>query len=84
MESLQFLHQSKRLPHSQIHPATHIIVFCVGGSKSSTMLYIRAAPSTGISIGIGPIPAFFGGIGIGKACYTSTNSVVDTLYVLLQ
>ena len=42
----------------------------------------RAAPSTGIGIGIGPIPAFFGGIGIGKACYTSTNSVVDTLYVL--
>ena len=46
----------------------------------------RAAPSTGIGIGIGigPIPAFFDGIGIGKACYTSTNSVVDTLYVLLQ
>ena len=44
----------------------------------------RAAPSTGIGIGIRPIPAFFGGIGIGKACYTSTNSVVDTLYVLLQ
>ena len=28
----------------------------------------RAAPSTGIGIGIGPIPTFFGGIGIGKAC----------------
>ena len=49
---------------------------------STTVLNDRAAPSTGI--GIGPIPAFSGGIGIGKACYTSTNSVVDTLYVLLQ
>ena len=38
-----------------------------------------AAPSTGIGIGIGPIPTFFGGIRIGKACYINTNSVVDTL-----
>ena len=45
---------------------------------------IKAAPSTGISISIGPIPAFFDGIGIGKACYTSANSVVGTSYVLLQ
>ena len=48
------------------------------------LLCSRAAPSTGTGIGIGPIPAFFGGIGIGKACYTSTNSVVGNLYVLLQ
>ena len=47
-------------------------------------IYVRAAPSTGIGISIRSIPAFFGGIGIGKACYISTNSVVDTLYVLLQ
>ena len=42
---------------------------------------IRAATSTGIGIGIA---AFFGGIAIDKACYTSTNSVVDTLYVLFS
>ena len=53
-------------------------------SGYNLQLGIRAALSTGIGIGIGPIPAFFGGIRIGKACYTSTNSVVDTLYVLLQ
>ena len=45
---------------------------------------IRAAPSTGISIGIGQIPALFGGIGISKVQYTSTNSVVSVLYLLLK
>ena len=40
------------------------------------IIYCRAAPSTGI----GPIPALFGGIGIGKACYTSTNSAYMYYY----
>ena len=35
----------------------------------------KAAPSTGICIGIRPILAFSGSIGIEKVCYTSTNSV---------
>ena len=47
-------------------------------------IYSRAAPSTGIIIGTGPIPAFFGGIRIGKVCYISANSVVSVLYLLLK
>ena len=35
--------------------------------QESYMADFRAAPSTGIGISIGPILAFFGGIGIGKA-----------------
>ena len=34
----------------------------------------RAVLIPGICIGIGPILAIFDGIGIGKVCYTSTNS----------
>ena len=44
------------------------------------MLYRRAVPIPGIFIGIRPITAFFGGIGIGQVCYTSTNSVVCAIY----
>ena len=43
-------------------------------------VYSRAAPNTGISIR--PVPAFFGGIRINKACNTSTNSVVGVSYLL--
>ena len=40
----------------------------------------RAAPIPGICIGIRPITAFFDGIGISLVCYTSTNSVICTLF----
>ena len=45
---------------------------------------IRAAPSTAIGIGVGPIPALFGSIGIGKVCYTSTKSTASMSYLLLK
>ena len=38
------------------------------------MITLRAVSIPGICIGIGPIPAIFDGIGIGKVCYTNTNS----------
>jgi len=41
-----------------------------------TLQSSKGAPIPGICIGIGPIPAFFGGMGIGQVCYTSTNSIV--------
>ena len=46
------------------------------------MHYIRAVPIPGICIGIGPIPVFFDGIGIGQVGYTSTNSVVYALLTI--
>ena len=45
-------------------------------------IYHRAVPIPGICISIGPIPAFFDGIGIGQVGYTSTNSVVCALVTM--
>ena len=46
-------------------------------------LHTRAVPIPGICFGIGPIPAFFDGIGIGQVHYTSTNSVCAILTINL-
>ena len=45
----------------------------------------RAAPiSFGICIGIGPIPAYFDGIGSGKVHYTGTNSFVCAILIIIM
>ena len=56
-----------------VHACVNVIALCA---------CIRAVPIPGICIGIGPIPAFFDGIGIGQACCTSTNSVVCVLLTM--
>ena len=53
-----------------------------GGQVTRLIILVKAAPFLGICIGIGPIPAFFDGIGIGQVCCTSTNSVVCALLTI--
>ena len=40
---------------------------------------LQGCTDSGICIGIGPIQAYFDGIGIGQVHYTSTNSVVRAI-----